>query len=261
MNGGGGSSTNVQSVAAHVGGNTSYTLSNNPGWIASGKNVTISNCSNSANNGTFLVGSVTGGGPIVVTVNNAAGILESSSSGQMGPPYVISLADVTGSGNTFSANLTLNNFDFQYQSPTPPGNETTIVTSGNHTFRYTVADGVAGHTSTVDENTFFYSAAEMSALTLTATSPAGGSTPTYTWTGTTPATVTALFVQVSDAGTGNQLYGWIIPPTSTSFTQPANSALPVGTYKWTLGFFHSGDGTIRDNNGGNGGLTPISFTR
>jgi len=255
LSGGGGGNTNIQSVAAAVGSTTDYTISSNPGWIANGVSVTISGCSG-ANNGTFLVSAVSGGGPVVVTVNNAAGVLEALSSGQMGPPYAITFADVTG-GNTFSTNLALNGYSYEYKSS---GNEATIATSGVHTFRYTVADGVAGHLLNVDTDTFFFTGADMSALTLTGSPPAGGSTPTYTWTGTTPAAATALFLQVKDAS-DNEIYGWVIPPGSTSFTQPANSPLPNGSYTWTLGFYHSLDGTIRDNGGGNGQLAPIPFTR
>lgn len=256
-----GSGVQVSSVAAAVGGSTNYTSNGGflPGWITAGANVTVSGCSNAANNGTFGVTAVTGSGPFTITLSNAAGVLEATPPGsaQIGPPYAVSIADVTGAGNTFAANLTLSNFSYQYSSP---GNETTLVTSGTHKFRYTVADGVPAHTLLVDETSFFFTGPDMTALTLSPVSPPGGATPTYSWSGTAPASVTALFVSVSDTVSGNQLYSWVIPPTQTSFVQPANNPLPAGNYSWSLGYFHSGDGTIRDN-GAEGQLTPITFVR
>jgi hypothetical protein len=74
----------VDSVAAAIGANTAYTLENTnadgtaPDWIRAGIEIAIYDCTNPVNNGTFTVVSVIG---LVLTVANAAGVVEAGSPG------------------------------------------------------------------------------------------------------------------------------------------------------------------------------------
>ena len=79
-------SVKVDSVAAAVGANTTYTLeADQPtAWITVGLQVNIYNCTNAVNNGTFVVVSIIG---TALTVVNAAGVIElSPSPGLVGFP-------------------------------------------------------------------------------------------------------------------------------------------------------------------------------
>jgi hypothetical protein len=260
----------IASVANHAGATTNYTLSNNgiPGWVIPGSSVSVQGCNLAVNNGTFTVSAVSGGGgpPIVLTLNNGAGSAEvPPNNAFVGSPVTVTASDVTGGTNTFTTPLTYNtgnNNGFQYSSDSASlTNETTITSSGVHTLRYSLADGVGSHSFTVDQTVYFFSAADMSALTPSAANPPGGSTPTYNWSGVAPASANALIVAVLDSTGKNTLFTWVVPPATTSFTQPANNPLPAGTYQWTVGYFHSVTGTIRDNPG-MGVVTPtVTFTR
>jgi hypothetical protein len=263
---GGGSIFGMNAADASA-GNTDYSTNGFvPGWITAGVTVSVQGFSNPANNGTFQVVSVTPGSPNVITVNNAAGVSDSTGSGQMGAAYGVHLSDLTPA-NTFSVDFPFTNGSFNYDSPGTPPNETGLTTSGNHVFLYTVTDGFAAHTLHLNKAAYFFTSADMAAFTLNPSDPTGGLTPTYTWSGTCPASVTALFIGVQDVTDPDPknhftVGGWVIPPSQISFTQPANTPLVTGhSYSWTLGFLHSADNTIRDQLGGNGQMAPINFIR
>lgn len=258
---------NLQTVANASGGTTAYTVSNSPpGWMVAGASVGIFGCNNNQNNGIFTVASVTGSGPFTLTLNNASGVAETPPNNAFaGAPITVTATDITGGTNTFTSGLTYNGNNNGFEYKTQTGNETTVTTSGVHVLQFTVADGVAGHTLTYNQNFYFFSATDMSAMAPSAPSGAGpfGSTPTYTWTGSLPASALAMLVSVQDPN--NNQWMWVMPPSPASFTQPANTPLPVlgagQQYSWTIGYFHSVDGTIRDN-GSEGVITPpLKFTR
>jgi hypothetical protein len=79
----------VGSVAAAGGGNTAYTMEDTngdgtvPSWIVAGTQVNVYGCTNAANDGTYTVVSVAG---LVVTLDNAAGVVEAGSPGLAGFP-------------------------------------------------------------------------------------------------------------------------------------------------------------------------------
>ena len=118
---------------------------------------------------------------------------------------------------------------------------------------------------TINDTLTFLTTAEVTAIT--PQTPSGltpvGATPTYTWTGTQPASITALFlvVQKTSGGNTNCVFGWIVPAGTNSFTHPANTPLPAlgggESYSWTMGYFKSNDGTIRDR-GGDGQVSPAT---
>ncbi|ANS05705.1 hypothetical protein [uncultured Mediterranean phage] len=76
-------SFDVDSVANASGGNTAYTMVDTagdgtaPAWMQTNVDITFYNHTNSANDGTFVIQSISG---LVVTVNNASGTLEASDS-------------------------------------------------------------------------------------------------------------------------------------------------------------------------------------
>jgi hypothetical protein len=252
-------------VVPAVAGKTDYSTNGFvPGWIKAGASVLITNFGDPNNNGTFTVDSVIPGSPNVIRVNNPSGVSDPSNNGQMGAPYAVSISDVSGGGNTFGAALQFTNGSFQYQTPTPPNpaNEPHIVSSGAHTFQYLVTDGVPAHDTQVNILSYFFTSTDMAALAPSGSSPSGGLLPTFTWTGTAPPSITALFIQVQDTTTNSTVGGWVIPPSSNSFTEPDNFPLVAGhNYQWGIGFLHSTDSTIRDQTSGNGMLPPVSFSR
>jgi hypothetical protein len=124
----------VGSVAAAAGGNTAYTMEDTngdgtvPSWILADGEIAFYVCSNAVNNGTFLVVSVAG---LVVTVVNAAGIVEAASPGLAAIPVAgvsnYHMHDKHKKGNAYKTAV----YDFNVRIETADGTAAAEMTSFN----------------------------------------------------------------------------------------------------------------------------------
>jgi hypothetical protein len=205
--------------------------------------------------------------PITVFTTTTTGLnigLEAVVFSLIDPSLAVSAAD-TAAGNSFSA-------PFPGTAPNAWSaagpiyrcgfySASGFIGTGVETITYKISDSVPSHTYTVDDNRYIFASTDLTALTLTALPPSPGATPTYHWTGTAPASTFALFLTVADAGSSAVLYEWVLPTSTTQFTQPADQPLTPGTmYTWTLQFFHSNDATLRPLTLSGAPMTPQAFT-
>ncbi len=246
-----------------------------PGWIGIGTTLVISGCDDPGNNGTYTVVAVIstynpGFNPAILRLDNGAGVTANPASTTGNAqlkiaPYTVTADDVTGGGNTFSVSLPLDSQSgdgrYSYESS---GNEPGFVTDGYHTIRVTVEDGISSHDLEIDTDLYFFPNADLLTVTMQAAAAGGTtpsiSTPLYSWTGTPPATATAVVVGVEKQTLTDwvSVGTWIVPPSQNSFQQPENLVLPTGNYRWIMGYFHS-DGTLRDH-GAEGQVGQVNFS-
>jgi fibronectin type 3 domain-containing protein len=161
--------------------------------------------------------------------------------------------------DTFSTSLTPQSpgsSNFQYN--TPGSTESSILTTAaNHTYTYSIGDGQSGHTMTVKRRAYVFSPAELN--TFTYNPPSSGSTPTFTWTGSPPASAVALVAIVMNTTTGKPVGQYLLEKTATTFTQPGDAPLAAGSYQFLLGIFAGG--TVNSGEGSFGVPVGTSFTR
>ncbi len=145
--------------------------------------------------------------------------------------------------------------DFQYE--TAGADEAAIVTPGWHALTYTLTDGF--FTETLKDDVFVFDKTALPTLTGPSDAQATN-TPTFTWTAA-PADAQALVLVVTDA-LGSEAYSAAFEPTATSFTLPADRALPAGSYTWTILMVRltKDDGMRIGVAAGFGAATPVAFS-